>query len=286
MDGSKKFFLTTKRASLKSMIVKVPKGGNSMNSINGRGQVGLMLAVGVICSAFAISMSAQVNTETSTTSGHSAHEVSVERGEVVLVRGNDLVLKMQDGRIRHFPNVPESARVTVEGRQLGIHDLKPGMTLERTITVTSTPKTVTTVQTVTGKVWHITPPSSVVLTLEDGTNQQFQIPKDQKFNVDGQETDAWGLKKGMKVSATKIVEVPEVHVQREQQVSGTMPPPPPSPPPDAPILIAQSAPVPVPVPGAAPTELPKTGSILPLIGLLGCLSVVSGFGLGIVRKAL
>ncbi len=41
-------------------------------------------------------------------------------------------------------------------------------------------------------------------------NQQFKIPKDQKFNVDGQETDAFGLKKGMKVSATKIVEVPVV----------------------------------------------------------------------------
>ena len=255
-----------------------------MNSTKGRGQVGRMLAVGVICSAFAISMSAQVKTETSTTSGQSAHEVSVERGEVVLVRGNDLVVKMQDGAIRHFPNVPESARVTVEGRQLGIHDLTPGMKLERTITVTTTPKTVTTVQTVTGKVWHIAPPSSVILTLEDGTNQQFQIPKDQKFNVDGRETDAWGLKKGMKVSATKIVEVPEVHVQGEQRVSGTLPPPPAPPPADMPILIAESAPV--PVPGAAPAELPKTGGILPLIGLLGYLSVLSSLGLGIVRKAL
>jgi len=256
-----------------------------MNSTKGRGQVGLMLAVVVICSAFAISMSAQVKTETSTTSGQSAHEVSVERGEVVLVRGNDLVVKMEDGAIRHFPNVPESARATVEGRQLGIHDLQPGMKLERTITVTTTPKTVTTVQTVTGKVWHIAPPRSVILTLEDGTNQQFQIPKDQKFNVDGRETDAWGLKKGMKVSATKIVEVPEVHVQREQRVSGTLPPPPPLPPPaDMPILIAESAPV--PVPGAAPTELPKTGGILPIIGLLGYLSVLSSLGLGIVRKAL
>jgi len=255
-----------------------------MNSTNGRMQVGLMLALGVICSVFAIRMSAQVKTETSTTSGQSAHEVSVEQGEVVLVRGNDLVVKMQDGTIRHFPNIPESARATVDGRQLGIHDLKPGMKLERTITVTTTPKTVTTVQTVTGKVWHIAPPSSVILTLEDGTNQQFQIPKDQKFNVDGRETDAWGLKKGMKVSATKIVEVPEVHVQREQRVSGTLPPPP-LPPPDMPILIAESAPVPVPG-AAAPTELPKTGSVLPFIGLLGCLLVLSSCGLGLVRRAL
>src|SRR5579884_3403342 len=173
-----------------------------MNSTNGKIKIGLMLTV-VVWSIFAASMSAQVNTETSTTSGQATHEVTVERGEVVLVRGNDLIVKMQDGTIRHFPNVPESARVSVDGRQLGIHDLKPGMKLERTITVTTTPKTVTTVQTVTGKVWHIVPPNSVILTLEDGTNQQFQIPKDQKFMVNGQETDAFGLKKGMKVSATK-----------------------------------------------------------------------------------
>ena len=45
----------------------------------------------------------------------------------MLVDGNDLVVKMEDGTIRHFPNVPESARVTVDGKELGIHDLKPGM---------------------------------------------------------------------------------------------------------------------------------------------------------------
>jgi hypothetical protein len=261
-----------------------------MNSTNRRIQIGLMLTAGVISSIFAISMSAQVQTETNTTSGQATHEVTIERGEVVLVRGNDLIVKMEDGTIRHFPNLPESDRVTVEGRQVGIHELKPGMKLERTITVTTTPKTVTTVQTVTGKVWHITPPSSVVLTLEDGTNQQFQIPKDQKFNVDGRETDAWGLKKGMRVSATKIVEVPEVHIHREQRVAGTMPPPAPvaappaAPPPDMPILIARAAPV--AVPGAPPEELPKTGGILPLIVLLGCLSLLSSAGLGIARRAL
>jgi len=231
-------------------------------------------------------MSAQVKTETTTKSGQATHEIAVERGEVVLVRGNDLFVKMEDGTMRHFPNVPESARATVDGRQLGIHDLKPGMKLTRTITVTSTPKTVTTVQTVTGKVWHITPPSSVILTLEDGTNQQFKIPQGQKFNVDGQETDAWGLKKGMRVSATKIVEVPEVHVQHTQQVAGKLPPPPPpvaAPPPDAPILIATAGPAPA---LAAPAELPKTGSVLPLIGLLGSLSLLSSIGLGLIRKCL
>jgi hypothetical protein len=241
-----------------------------------------VLAVGALCVAFAWSMSAQVKTETSTSSGQPSHEASVERGEVVLVNGNDLVVKMEDGSIRHFANVPESARVTVDGQQLGIHDLKPGMKLQRTLTVITTPQVVTTVKSVTGKVWQVSPPNSVILTLEDGTNQQFKIPKDQKFMVDGQQTDAWGLKKGMRVSATKIVEEPVSKVEHEKQLTGSMPPPPPPPPADVPILIAEAAPAPA-LPSAAP-ELPKTGSVLPLIGLLGCLSFLSSIGLGIVRK--
>src|ERR1700758_770706 len=160
-----------------------------MNSTNRRIQIGLMLTVGAIWSIFAVSMSAQVQTETSTTSGQATHEVTVERGEVVWVRGNDLIVKMEDGTIRHFPNVPESARATVDGRQLGIHDLKPGMKLQRTITTTSTPQTIKTVQTVTGKVWQVTPPVSVILTLEDVKNQSFKIPKGQKFMIDGKEVD-------------------------------------------------------------------------------------------------
>jgi hypothetical protein len=243
-----------------------------------------LLALGGVCFLLSLSMSAQVKTETSTTAGRATSEVTVERGEVVLVNGNDLVVKAEDGSIRHFPNVPESARVNVGGTELGIHDLKPGMKLERTIKVTSTPQVVTTVQSVTGKVWHVSPPGTVILTLEDGTNQQFKIPKGQKFTVNGQETDAWGLKKGMTVSATKIVEEPVTVLEHEKTLTGSMPPPPPSPPASAPILIAVMTPTPAPAP--APAELPKTGSLLPLVGLLGSFSLLLSIGLGRICKSL
>src|ERR1700747_3485443 len=253
-----------------------------MKSKTGWTRTWLVLAVGAMCLALTLSMSAQVKTETTTERGQAVHETTVERGEVVLVNGNDLVVKMENGEIRHFANVPESARATVDGRQLGIHDLKPGMKLQRTLTVTTTPKTITTVQTVTGKVWHISPPNSVILTLEDGNNQQFKIPKGQKFTVDGQETDAWGLKKGMRVSATKVVEEPVTVVERQKQLTGSMPPPPPPPPPDVPILVAVAEPA--PAPAAAAPELPKNASALPLIGLLGSLCFLSSIGLGLIRK--
>jgi hypothetical protein len=254
-------------------------------------KIGPVLAVGITCIAFAVSSFAQVQTQKTTTAGAATKQVTVERGEVVFVQGNDLVVKMEDGSIRHFPNVPETARVTVDGKQLGIHDLKPGMKLERTITTTTVPQTVKTVQTVTGKVWQVSPPNSVILTLEDGKNQAFKIPKGQKFTIDGQEVDAFGLKKGMMVTATKIVEVPETVVSSHRSVTGTMPPPPPAPPANVPILVATEAPAPAPTvaaeaPAAAPKKLPKTASDLPLIGLLGLLCLSASFGVKFLRTNL
>jgi hypothetical protein len=120
-----------------------------------------VVATTTACLASTLSLSAQVETKTTTEMGKATVVTKVDRGEVVTVSGNDPVVKMADGTLRNFENVPGSARVTVDGKQLGIHDLKPGMKLQRTITTTTTPMTITTVQTVKGKVWSITPPLSV-----------------------------------------------------------------------------------------------------------------------------
>jgi LPXTG-motif cell wall-anchored protein len=130
------------------------------------------------------------------------------------------------------------------------------------------------------------PPRSVILTLEDGTNQQFKIPENQKFNVDGQLVDAFGLKKGMKISATKVTEVPETVVNVKKVTTGQLPPPPP-PAADVPILVVVAKPVPAPAAApapaetaeAAPAKLPKTGSVLPLLRLAGALMLALGFSL-------
>jgi hypothetical protein len=257
-----------------------------MNSRTVRTKWSLVLAVGVLGLAAALSMNAQVNTETSTTTGKASVVTKVEKGEIVYVSGNNVVVKMADGSLRSFDNVPESARITVDGKELGVHDLKVGMKVQRTITTTTIPKTITTVKSVTGKVWYVSPPNTVILTLDDGTNQQFKIPNNQKFNVDGQMVDAWGLKKGMTISATKVVEEPVTVIEHERKLTGTMPPPPPPPPADVPVIVfVKEAPAPT-VAEAAPTALPKTGSPLPLIGFLGLLSLGSAFGLKMVRTKL
>ena len=250
----------------------------------------MILAVGAIGLAFTVRMSAQVETSTDTdTTGHNK-TVTVEKGTVAMINGNDLYVKMADGSIRHFPNVPESTKVNVDGQMLGIHELKVGMHLQRTITTSTTSQVVTTTKTVTGKVWHVNPPLSVILTLDDGSNKEFKIPKGQKFDVNGQQTDAWGLKKGMIINATQVVEQPVEVVARQVKLTGQPLPPPPPPPPDQPVLIAVLTPAPAPAPApaapaAAPAALPKTGSSLPLIGLLGMLSLLCAGGLRLFRSA-
>jgi LPXTG-motif cell wall-anchored protein len=105
--------------------------------------------------------------------------------------------------------------------------------------------------------------------------------------INGRETDARDLRRGMTVTATRIVEEPITVVSHTREVTGTMPPPPPAPPANVPILIVVSRPVPAPAEAAAeaePAKLPKTGSIVPAIGLLGITFLVASFGLTMVRK--
>jgi hypothetical protein len=198
---------------------------------------------------------------------------------------------MDNGDLRHF-TVPEDRRITVEGRELSVHDLKPGMKLERTITTTATPQVVTTVRTIQGRVLLVNPPKTVTLQLADGTAKGYNVPKDQKFMIDGQEKSVFELKKGMVVSANVITESPETVVEQTRKVTGEMPPPP-TPPPSVGAILIEEAPVPSAAAAAPPTEtakaepapkkLPQTASPLPFIALLGTLIMAAGFGVRTIR---
>jgi len=100
---------------------------------------------------------------------------------------------------------------------------------------------------------------SIILTLEDGKNQQFKIPEDQKFDVDGQMVDAWGVRKGMIITATKIVEQPIVETTQRQTLTGEIAP-------GVPILVAEGSEEALPTtaePATAPAAAPEAASGLP-----------------------
>jgi hypothetical protein len=230
-----------------------------------------LLVGGALCFMLSWPAAGQVQSTQTVEHGPATQDVKIERGEVVYVSGNSMIVKMEDGSLQHFDNIPDTKTVNVDGQDLNIHQLKPGMTIERQTITTTTPRLVTTVETVTGKVWQVSPPNSVILTLENGENQKFKIPKDQKFTINGQVTDAWGLRKGMVVSAQRVTEVPETVVNTEIKRTGTMPPPPPPPQAEVPVLVVVAAPAPAATETAAaePAKLPKTASELPLLGLIG-----------------
>jgi hypothetical protein len=144
---------------------------------------------------------------------------------------------------------------------------------------------VTTVKTVQGKVLMVNAPKTVTLQLEDGTAKVYNVPKDQKFMIEGQEKTVFELKKGMIVSANVITETPTTVAEQTRKVTGEMPPPPPPPPAEA-VLLVEEAPAP-PVETAkaepAPKKLPQTASPLPLITLLGTLMMAAGLGARIIR---
>ena len=171
---------------------------------------------------------------------------------------------------------PPSQTFTVDGKQMTIADLKPGTHLTQTITTKTTPRTITTVRTISGKVWHVNAPNTVILTLPDNTNKQYNVPKNQVFMVGGQKETVFQLRKGMMVNATVVTEEPVIEVSQNRNVTGVAPRPQPvAPVPDTvDVLLVESAQQPAqPTETAAaepaPKALPKTGSEWPLVGFSG-----------------
>ncbi len=228
---------------------------------------------------------AQDISETTTQKGPAQYETAMKSGTVVYVSGNEVVVKGDNGVVKDF-TVPDSQMFTVNGQQVNVHQLKVGTHLTQTITTKTVPTTVRTVRTIEGKVWHVNPPSMVILTLPDNTNKQYKIPKGQVFMINGKEVDAFHLKKGMNVSATVVTEEPVTVVTQHAAVTGVAPaaaPPPAEPMPEQVDVLLVEVPGPAPqvtetaaAAEPAPKALPKTGSEWPLVGLLGLFSLGAG----------
>lgn len=232
------------------------------------------------CALLASGAWAQDQSTTTTHRGPATYDTEVRSGTVVYASGNDLVVRMESGEVRHFV-VPESQKFDVDGKQVSVHDLQPGTHLTQKITTRTTPTTIKTVRTIEGRVWHVNAPNTVILTLPDGTNQQYNVPRGQMFMINGREQSVFQLRRGMNVSATVVTEEPVTEVSRTQAVTGVAPPPPQVPDRVA-VLLIQPATPPTPAPAEtaaaepAPKALPKTGSEWPLVGLLGLFSLGAG----------
>ena len=104
-------------------------------------------------------LAAQPQSTTQETRGTATVTTEKMSGEVLYVEGNNLVVKMANGQVRTFTNVPDSRKATVDGKELGVRDLQPGTWLTATVTKSVTPITVRTTTVGTGKVWFVNGPA-------------------------------------------------------------------------------------------------------------------------------
>jgi hypothetical protein len=165
---------------------------------------------------------AQTTPQTERLKGEAKVETLKMTGTVVEVRDNYLLAKMQPlGNYSLFKVMP-GREFIIDGQTKHIGDLKPGTELTGMITTRTTPVTVRTTSTLNGTVWHAQD-KYVILTLENGENKEYSVPESFQFIVEGKPATVRELRRGMKVTATKIVEEPQTEMSTDTVITGKAP---------------------------------------------------------------
>jgi hypothetical protein len=235
-------------------------------------------------------------------SAQSTTTTATKKFEVISVDGNALVVRLPEGT-REI-TVPSDFRFTVDGQQLSVQQLKPGMAGTATITTTTTATPVTVTEVKNGTVAHVAGPTIIVRT-DEGYKSFTQGDIDKrgvKIMRSGKPAGVSDFRPGDKLSAVIITSMPP-RVVTEQEVNASL---------AAsgggaaasraPAASAGTSGAPgaagaagsagggrAAAPGAAASggrTLPKTATPLPLVGLLGGLSLLAGGGLTIRRRYL
>jgi hypothetical protein len=210
--------------------------------------------------------------------------------EVIAVDGNDLVVKLPEGTRRL--TVPADFRFTVEGKQVSVRELKPGMTGTAAITTKTTTTPVTVTEVKNGTVHHVAG-SSVIVRTDEGFRSFTQGDIDKRgvrIFKDGKRVQLSELRAGNSLSATIVTSMPP-KVVTEKEVQATVAsaasrasPTAGAPAAPAPPAAAPTAPQSASASPAPERKLPKTAGPLPLIGLVGLTSLAIGAALTARRR--
>ena len=195
--------------------------------------------------------------------------VEIRKGTVLAVYGNNLVVKGQDGVTREH-EVPEGFTFNIDGKKVPVSGLEPGMKLTAAITTTMVPQVVYTTEVRHGEVLKVVGRSVVVRT-EEGTKTFRDVPSDFVFLVNGQEKSVYDLRDGMMLTATIVHESMVEIGESDIRVAGT-----------AGAKAAAAAPASSTY--ASASQLPKTGSRLPLAGLAGLILLGISAGIAVTRR--
>jgi hypothetical protein len=202
--------------------------------------------------------------------------------QVIAVEGNQLVVKLPEGTKEL--TVPDDFRFTVDGQSLSVHQLKPGMAGTATITTTTTSVPVTVTEVKNGTVLQAMGTTIIVRTSDNQIKMFSQSDIDKrgiKILRGGQPAQISDFRTNDKLSATIVTTFPpKVLTEKEVQASLAKAAPAGAPAP-APAPASAAA---APAAAAEPRTLPRTASKLPLLGLLGFVSLVAGVSLTVRRR--
>lgn len=183
------------------------------------------LRVLVVASAtlsLATGAAAQATQTTQSVPGKAKVTTTQLNGEVVFAQGDYLIVKMIPGGDFRLFQLRPGKTATIDGVVMPLNKVKTGTVLTAYVTVTEQPIVDRTITSLKGTVWHAAP-NTVIVTLENGENRQYDVPSGFKFNVDGQMKEAMELRPGMKLSATKVVESPRTEITESNVVTGKGP---------------------------------------------------------------
>jgi hypothetical protein len=207
----------------------------------------------------------------------------VKSGTVIGKTDHSVIIKGQDGGVREYQVAPGQTAM-VDGKPVGLADLKIGTVLSATFQTVSKPVDVKTTTIKDGEVVKVV--GSSLMTKEADGFHTYTVPKGFRFNVDGKETGLEELSPGMKLNATIVTTSTKMTTETKRGAVSGKAPPTPEPAPVAAAPAPAPAPEPAPVAAAAPAKkkLPKTAGPLPLLALLGASSLAAGAGLRLRRS--
>jgi hypothetical protein len=235
----------------------------------------LVLPAAIVCLTAVASM-AQQTTSTET-----------KKFEVLAVEGNLLIVKLPEGTRELM--VPDDFRFEVNGQQLSVRELKPGMKGTATITTRTTVTPVTVTEVKNGTVVQASG-STIMVQTDEGFRNFTQGDVDKrgvKIIRSGKPAQVSDFRKGDKLTATIVTSKPP-QILTEKEVKATLAaaaaPAPPVATSSAPAPSAPATPAPAAPTSAASKTLPKTASLWPLLGLASILSLGTGLALTARRR--
>lgn len=170
----------------------------------------MVAVVALVCSVAALAGAQSTATSTAT-----------KKFQVIAVDGNSLVVRLPEGT-REL-TVPDDFKFTVNGTQMSVHELKPGMAGTATITTTTTTTPVTVTEVKNGTVQNVTG-SNILVRTEQGFRNFSQGDIDKrgvKIYKGGKPVELSDLHSGDRLTATIVTTMPP-KVVTDKEVQATL----------------------------------------------------------------